>query len=59
MVKRVYDFMVERPNDFDVVRDLVYFISDILKKNGYKVTWNMFYRRIRIEIEGGDSNEKM
>jgi hypothetical protein len=57
VVKKIYDFMVERPTDFDVVLDLVNFISDVLRKNGYKVSCNMVYRRVKIEIEGGDGNE--
>jgi len=57
-VKKVYDFMVERPTDFDVVVDLVKFMSDILRKNGYKVSYNMVYRRVKIVIESSGSSEK-
>jgi len=56
-VKKIYDFMVERPTDFDVVSDLVKFISDILRKNGYKVSYDMVYRRIKIVIEKDDDSE--
>jgi len=51
--------MVERPTDFDVVVDLVKFMSDILRKNGYKVSYNMVYRRVKIVIEGDDNIEKV
>jgi hypothetical protein len=58
-VRKEIEFTVDKVWDADVVEDMLKLIDDILKKNGYRISYNRTFRRFKVIIEGGDGNEKV
>jgi hypothetical protein len=56
-VKKEIVFTVDKVWDADVVENMLKLIDEILKKSGYKFSYNRTFRRFEVTIEGGDGNE--
>jgi len=57
-VRKEIEFTVNKVWDADTVEDMLKLIDDILKKNGYRISYNRAFRRFKVIIEGGDSVER-
>jgi len=51
-VREVYEFTIEKVSDISAVSSFLRFIYDVLTKNGYRVSYEIAYKRVKIEIEG-------
>jgi hypothetical protein len=52
VVREVYEFTIEKVSDISAVSSFLRFIYDVLTKNGYRVSYEIAYKRVKIEIEG-------
>ena len=52
MLREVYEFTIGKMSDFSVVSSFLRFIYDVLTKNGYRVSYEIAYKRVKIVIEG-------
>jgi hypothetical protein len=58
-VRKEIEFTVDKLWDADAVEDMLKLIDEILKKSGYKFSYNRIYRRFKVIIEGGDNSERV
>jgi hypothetical protein len=52
VLREVYEFTIGKILDFAVVSSFLRFIYDVLTKNGYRASYEIAYKRVKIEIEG-------
>jgi len=57
-VRKEIVFTVDKVWDADAVENMLKLIDEILKKSGYKFSYNRTFRRFEVTIEGGDSVER-